>query len=217
VASNCAGITNCFTNLTGAIFNAGPNDLINVAAGNWPTYQQVNLYGKPLSIVGAGSGSTVINCGLYAWEVYYSPYYFQGVTLSQCAGTLCNKLLRDLNHFLVELYVGQASVSLQDVVLDSFNASSFLVEWGTMKFKNVTINGARAGEPKYRQSLTPKPPYCQLPLLLIQISISWMTPTLSIKLALQLLAMRCTSIQARWKWLETWTLVARPVPELLPD
>jgi len=88
VSSNCAGVSNCFTNLTGAIFHAAPNDYISIAAGEWPIYQDVNLYGKPLSIVGAGSGSTMINCtsSNYYWEFYYSPYYIQGVTFFSCEG-----------------------------------------------------------------------------------------------------------------------------------
>ena len=88
VSSNCVGASNCFTNLTGAIFHAGPNDYISVDAGEWPIFQNVNLYGKPLSIVGAGSGSTVVNCtGAYYLEFYYSPYYIQGITFNGCDGT----------------------------------------------------------------------------------------------------------------------------------
>jgi len=87
VSSNCAGVSNCFTNLTGAVFHAGPNDLINIDAGEWPIFQSVNLYGKPLSIVGAGSGSTVVNCtGGTEWDFYYSPYYIQGITFVACNG-----------------------------------------------------------------------------------------------------------------------------------
>ncbi len=93
MSSNCVGVSNCFTNLTGAVFHAGPNDLINIDAGDWPIYQDVNLYGKPLSIVGAGSGSTVVNCtGGVEWDFYYSPYYVQGITFVGCNGEFPNTL-----------------------------------------------------------------------------------------------------------------------------
>ena len=40
----------------------------------------------------------------------------------------------------------QASVSLQDVVLDAFTGYPFYVDWGAMKFRSVTIQNAKSCE-----------------------------------------------------------------------
>ena len=55
---NSAGSAGCYAKIGAAVSAAGANDTINIGAG---TYSEGVVLNKPLALIGAGSGATIIN------------------------------------------------------------------------------------------------------------------------------------------------------------
>ena len=87
---NPAGTHDCFTSIQAAVNHAAANDLINVAAG---TYKEEVVIGIPLSIVGAGASSTVIDATSLAHGIFVDGFDNHGLNNVTIKGFTVQKAL----------------------------------------------------------------------------------------------------------------------------
>ncbi|HEX4067761.1 MAG TPA: right-handed parallel beta-helix repeat-containing protein [Acidobacteriaceae bacterium] len=80
---NHSGSGGCYTRIATAVNHAGANDVIHVAAG---TYKEDVVIGKPLSLIGAGSGASVIDATGLANGIFIDGYSHPGLSHVTVAG-----------------------------------------------------------------------------------------------------------------------------------
>jgi parallel beta-helix repeat protein len=91
---NTTGSGGCFKTIQGAVNGASANDVIQVAAG---TYKEFVAVGKPLSIIGAGSGSSIIDATGLVHGIFVDGFDHPGLNNVTIAGlTIKNALFEGL-------------------------------------------------------------------------------------------------------------------------
>lgn len=80
---NHSGSGGCLTSITAAVNHAGANDVIHVAAG---TYKEDVVIGKPLSLIGAGAGASIIDATGLPNGIFIDGYSHSGLAHVTVAG-----------------------------------------------------------------------------------------------------------------------------------
>src|SRR5246127_558345 len=68
---NPSGSHGCYSTIQGAVNKASANDVLNVAAG---TYNEQVIIGIPLSLIGAGANSCIIDAATLAHGIFVDGY-----------------------------------------------------------------------------------------------------------------------------------------------
>lgn len=73
---NPGGSGGCYSSITAAVSHAGANDVIHVGAG---TYKEDVIIGKPLSLIGAGAGASLIDATGLSNGIFIDGYSHAGL------------------------------------------------------------------------------------------------------------------------------------------
>jgi hypothetical protein len=116
---NPTGSHGCYSQIQAAVNHAAPNDVIDVAAG---TYKEEVVIGIPVSLIGAGANSSVIDAANLAHGIFVDGYDNPGLNDVTIAGfTVQNALFEGV------LVVSASDVTIRDNhIVDNDKSSGLL-------------------------------------------------------------------------------------------